>query len=151
MLLLKKKYYLFLENTRDFDLNLIKIKNKFNIIYRNQNNVEKLEDLLKLIDIKKFSELNNFDKNTKIGENGSKISGGQKQRVAIARTLYFNPKILIFDEATSSLDQQSEQQILNLIVKLKKDHIVIIISHNEKIKKICDEFVDLDNINKQND
>ena len=47
MLILKKKYYLFLENTRDFDLNLIKIRNKFNIIYRNQNNVEKLEDLLK--------------------------------------------------------------------------------------------------------
>ena len=47
MLVLKKKYYLFLENTRDFDLNLIKIRNKFNIIYRNQNNIENLEKLKK--------------------------------------------------------------------------------------------------------
>ena len=45
MLILKKKYYLFIENTREFNLNLIKIKNKFNIIYRNQTTKEKIQDL----------------------------------------------------------------------------------------------------------
>ena len=114
-------------------------------------NLEKLENLLNLIKINEFSRSNIFEGDTKIGEGGSKISGGQKQFVAIARTLYFNRKILIFDEATSSLDRESEKKILNLILKLKKDHIVIIISHNEKIKKICDEFIDLDNIGNLSD
>ena len=45
MLILKKKYYLFIENTREFNLNLIKIKNKFNIIYRNKTSKEKIQDL----------------------------------------------------------------------------------------------------------
>ena len=114
-------------------------------------NYSKLENIINLIGMNKFYK--DYDNNIdfKIGEGGSRISGGQKQRISIARTLYFNPKIIIFDEATSSLDQQSEQQILNLIVKLKNDHIIIVISHNEKIKKICDDFVDLDSINKQND
>jgi len=79
-----------------------------------------------------------------IGEGGAKISGGQKQRIAIARTLYFDPKVIIFDEATSSLDAEAEKQILNLIVSLKNERIIIIISHNEKIKNICDDFLDLD-------
>ena len=47
MLVLKKKYYLFVENTREFNLNLIKIRKKFNIIYRNQNSMEKIDDLIK--------------------------------------------------------------------------------------------------------
>lgn len=113
--------------------------------------LEKLKNVLKLINIDKFGPKNNFNEDTKVGEGGSKISGGQKQRVAIARSLYFNPKILIFDESTSAIDREGEQQILDLIVKLKQNHIVIIISHNEKIKKICDDFVDLDNINNSND
>jgi ABC-type multidrug transport system fused ATPase/permease subunit len=107
-------------------------------------NSEKLENLLNFIKINQFSKSNIFYGDTKIGEGGSKISGGQKQCVAIARTLYFNSKILILDEATSSLDFESEQQIFNLILNLKKNHIIIVISHNEKIKKICDEFIDLD-------
>ena len=114
-------------------------------------NYSKLENIINLIGMNKFYKDYDNNMDFKIGEGGSRISGGQKQRISIARTLYFNPKIIIFDEATSSLDQQSEQQILNLIVKLKNDHIIIVISHNEKIKKICDDFVDLDSINKQND
>ena len=48
MLMLKKKYYLFIENTREFNFNLIKIRKKFNIIYRNQNSKEKIDDLKNL-------------------------------------------------------------------------------------------------------
>ena len=83
MLVLKKKYYLFLENTRDFNLNLIKIRNKFNIIYRNQNNVEKLEDLLKFRkNCKKknidFYIANNIDLLIKLKADGLYISAHNK-------------------------------------------------------------------------
>jgi ABC-type multidrug transport system fused ATPase/permease subunit len=104
----------------------------------------KMENIIDLIGMNKFYNDYNNNIDCKIGEGGSRISGGQKQRISIARTLYFNPKIIIFDEATSSLDNEAEQQILDLIVKLKKEHIIIIISHNEKIKNICDNFIDLD-------
>lgn len=106
---------------------------------------DRLKNVINLVGINKFYEDYNRHTDNKIGEGGSRISGGQKQRISIARTLYFDPKTIIFDEATSSLDSKAEQKILNLILKLKKDHIIIIISHNENIKNICDNFIDLNN------
>ena len=70
---------------------------------------------------------NGFD--TVIGERGVKLSGGQKQRLAIASVLLKKPKLLIFDEATSSLDKQSEDIINDSIRELAKDITVIVISH----------------------
>lgn len=70
---------------------------------------------------------NGFD--TVIGERGVKLSGGQKQRLAIASALLKKPKLLIFDEATSSLDKQSEDIINDSIRELAKDITVIVISH----------------------
>ncbi|MGD8925957.1 MAG: ABC transporter ATP-binding protein/permease, partial [Thioalkalispiraceae bacterium] len=66
---------------------------------------------------------------TVVGERGLKLSGGEKQRVAIARVILKNPRILVFDEATSSLDSQSEQAILKALKEVAEDHTALVIAH----------------------
>lgn len=66
---------------------------------------------------------------TMVGERGLKLSGGEKQRVAIARTVLKRPPIMVFDEATSSLDSKSEQAILNAINEIAADHTSLVIAH----------------------
>ena len=94
--------------------------------------------------LSKKAELQEFVSGSKeglnliIGEGGKNISGGQKQRIGIARALYHNPKVLILDESTSSLDSNTENNILNTVIKLKKEITTIIISHNENVLKDTD-------------
>ncbi|WP_246237650.1 ABCB family ABC transporter ATP-binding protein/permease [Caldichromatium japonicum] len=66
---------------------------------------------------------------TIVGERGLKLSGGEKQRVAIARTILKRPKILVFDEATSSLDSHTEQAILKTLAEVAVDHTTLVIAH----------------------
>lgn len=77
---------------------------------------------------------------TLIGERGVKLSGGQRQRIGIARALYNNPKILILDEATSSLDNQTEETVMESIYKLGKKMTIIIIAHRLGTVKNCDKI-----------
>ena len=66
---------------------------------------------------------------TQVGERGLKLSGGEKQRVAIARTVLKKPPIMVFDEATSSLDSQSEKMILKAIAHMAKNTTNLVIAH----------------------
>jgi ABC-type multidrug transport system fused ATPase/permease subunit len=75
---------------------------------------------------------------TEIGERGIRLSGGQRQRVAIARALYTSPSVMIFDEATSSLDTQSETEIKKTIYSLKEEKTLIIIAHRLTTVEDCD-------------
>ena len=83
--------------------------------------------------------------NPNVGENGVRLSGGQRQRIGIARALYRNPSILLLDEATNSLDKDTEDQILDVIGNLKKEKTVILISHDKNSLRYCDRIISLNN------
>ena len=98
----------------------------------------------------KMSELDKFIYNlpqgidTIVGERGARISGGELQRIGIARALYRNPKILILDEATSSLDAINEKK-MNTIESIKKGKIVILISHRQSVIEYCTNIIEIKN------
>jgi len=103
----------------------------------------------KLNKVIKFLKLNNLIKkfpkglDTLVGDEGNKLSGGQKQKIGIARALYFDRKILICDEITSSLDLKSEKTILECLKNINKT--IIIISHKEKNLSFCSNIFKLQN------
>ena len=74
-----------------------------------------------------------------LGERGIRLSGGQCQRIAIARALYKEARLLILDEATSSLDTQTEQEVLKSLEELKGKITLISVAHREAALNICDE------------
>ena len=76
--------------------------------------------------------------NAVVGNRGVKVSGGQKQRIGIARALYNNPKVLVLDEATSSLDTENERQIMDEVYVSSKDRTLIIITHRHSSVFKCD-------------
>ncbi|MCV2273114.1 ABC transporter ATP-binding protein/permease [Clostridioides difficile] len=102
---------------------------KNNIIINNNVSDDILNETCKIVGLNDYINTLDNGLDTIVGEKGTKISGGQKQRIALARALISNNNILILDEATSSLDNISQNAILNNISKYIKDKIVIIIAH----------------------
>ena len=109
-----------------------------------------LIDYKKLIDVIYRASLTEFVNSLPNGvkerlcENGTNISGGQRQRIGIARALYKDPEILIFDEATSSLDNKTASQITDSIKNIADGEITIfIIAHRLDALRICNKFIEL--------
>lgn len=120
--------------------------------------LENIEVSLKLLskDIKNFQRkilffLKYFNienlKNTLV----KNLSGGQKQRVALIRALINDNKILLLDEPTSALDESNKEKLFSYLNEIKKDKIIILVTHDESLANKCDEILDISNTIKQNE
>ena len=156
----KGKVYLSGKNIKTLSKNTI----RSNISYLQQSpyifNATFKENLLlvkpdateeELIDVCKKSEIHDFilttpkGYDTLLGENGINLSGGQKQRLAIARALLKPSKILMFDESTSSLDNDSQAKIQQTINNLSKNHTIIVVAHRLSTIINADKIIFMDN------
>ena len=108
--------------------------------------IDRYNQTLEISELKDVEQ--NFDNNLKkVGDFGKNISGGQLQRIGIARALYQNKEILIFDEATNALDEILEKKIVSNLIDLKKGKILIFVSHNQDLLKNFDNIYELINNN----
>ena len=98
---------------------------------------------LKLSQIYNWTNSLESNVNTIISQDGTSISGGQKQRIGIARAIYKDSDILIFDEPTSSLDEKTEEEIMKTIYSLKGYKTIIIITHKVSSLEKCDKIFEI--------
>jgi ABC-type multidrug transport system fused ATPase/permease subunit len=80
---------------------------------------------------------------TTLGERGGRLSGGQRQRVTLARALYRQPALLILDEPTSSLDQESQSEVLTALAAIKGRCTMVVVTHSEQVAGLCDQTITL--------
>ena len=110
-----------------------------------QPDMERILAICKQLGILAFIEKLPAGFNSYLGENGATLSGGQKQRLAIARALYRQPEILVLDEATSSLDSESEDYVQQTIAQLKdQGKTIIVIAHRLSTVMNADKIVVLE-------
>jgi len=95
---------------------------------KSKANLDSVLKAMKMAELNEYME-NNIITEVNIGDEGGKLSGGQRQRIGIARALLTNPKILVLDEATSSLDAQTEDNVTSTINKIRQDSLVVIVAH----------------------
>lgn len=108
--------------------------------------LERLNEAIDYADLREFVNSLSDGVDTRIGEQGSRISGGQRQRIGIARALYKGCDVLLFDEATSSLDNRTEQNINRAIERLSRDNkslTIVVIAHRESSIEYCDRIITL--------
>lgn len=101
---------------------------------------KRVKECIKLANLESFVRNLADGLDTILGENAVNISGGQKQRIAIARALYSDPEILVFDEATSSLDSETEKEIMSVIRKLSVSKTIFFCSHKKSILNDCSQI-----------
>ena len=104
-----------------------------------------LQDVIQMASLDRLVAENPAGLETVVGERGLKLSGGEKQRIAIARMLLKRPAIMVFDEATSSLDSETERSIMKEIRRVSEGHTALIIAHRLSTVVDADEIAVLEN------
>jgi len=108
----------------------------YNLIYSDN---PRLDEYVETLNMKDFISKHTLD--FKINETNTNISGGEKQKISILKVLCKNPAVMIFDEPTSALDTQTTERFINHLQGIKKDKIIIVITHDEAVKRRCDKVV----------
>ena len=153
---------IYVDNQDISKINLVSLRNEISIVDQNTtlfddtvfNNIQyarpdaNKEDIFKAAKLSVSDEfINNLENGyeTMIGENGVKLSGGEKQRLSIARAFLKDSKIILLDEATSSLDSETEDKIQKALDKLTVDKTTIVIAHRLSTILNCDNIYVVDN------
>ncbi len=120
---------------------------KQNIIFRSKQKYDekKFKYAIENSNLKNVIETLEQKENTMMGENGSYFSGGQIQRIIIARSIYEDNQILIFDEATNALDSETENSIFKDLKNNFKDKTILIVTHNQNLKKYFNKIFEIKN------
>jgi len=116
---------------------------RFNLTLGRDYSDEVIYEALKVAQLFDFVAGLELKLDTIVGKNGTKLSGGQRQRLSIARVLLDNPKVMIFDESTSSLDNETERKLLEALDVYVKDKTVITIAHRASSIERADRVIDL--------
>jgi len=106
-------------------------------------NFDKIKKIIQDLNLNDLINDSKLGLETLVGERGVRISGGQLQRIGIARALYKDPDVLVLDEITSSLDEETEDKIMKLIENFKGKKTIIIISHKKRCLENCDQIINL--------
>lgn len=138
-----KKSYRYLFSLVRQDVFLLNDTILANIVFMHDGgfNLEKVEQILEEVNLKDWVDQLPDGLNTRVGDLGNRISGGQKQRIALARALYKEAEVFIFDEATNNLDKESIALILETIARLKqKGKTAVFITHKLEELQLCDKL-----------
>jgi len=116
---------------------------RFNLTLGKEYGDEEIYKALKVAQLLDFVDGLEDKLETIVGKNGTKLSGGQRQRLSIARVLLDNPKVIIFDESTSSLDNHTEAKLLHALEEYVKEKTVVTIAHRQSSIENADRIIDL--------
>jgi len=119
----------------------------YNLTYDNNHervNDAHLKDCIQTLGMAEFFRKHGLD--FKINETNSNISGGEKQKIAILAVLYKNPSVMIFDEPTSALDAGTTARFINYLHRVKKEKIIVVITHDAQVQACCDKVVALSSL-----
>jgi ABC-type lipoprotein export system ATPase subunit len=96
-----------------------------------------------MLGIKYLSEINTRGEGESIKSSGTNLSGGERQRVAIARSIFANPKLVVFDEPTSSLDLENKLKLFEYLSTIKGNKTVVIATHDQELMEYADYVIEI--------